>query len=195
MYTDRPQYRPTDTIDIFGVIMPRYGQSHSIDDVITLRFGNMFEIPVTLDEFDAFNISVPITNMFGSVDIIAEVNGERVMSAWVTFMDYTNLSFVLEGTLDKNAYFFDEKTEVEIFVTDFAGTPIDGLELRRAADIRDLVTDERGTARGTITAGTEHIRSNVYGWQPYQAVHRFSVVGIAQSAQTISFPCPKGRYA
>jgi len=181
MQTDRPTYRPNDTVDIFGVIMPRYGQTHSAEDVITIRFGDMFELPVTLDNFYAFNKRVPITNMFGHMDIVVAINGERIMSSWVEFVDYTNLSFVMEGSLDRNAYFSNEYSQVEISVANFAGTPIDGIRLT-SGDVT-LTTNNYGIAQGAI-----RVPSHSESWQPHTSSHWLSVASDGQSSQHISLP-------
>ena len=181
MYTDRPTYRPNDTIDIFGIIMPRYGQAHNENDVFTLRFGNMFELPISLDSHNTFTIRVPIENMFGQLEILVEVNGERLMSSWVSFSDYTNFSFVIEGSVDRNAYFSQEYAYVELNVTNFAGTPIDSLDL--IGNGQTITTDSEGIARGRFA-----IVRGVEGWRPFISSFSFSVSSDANMSQNMSIP-------
>ena len=187
MYTDRPSYRPSDTVDIFGVIMPRYGQAILSSDVFTLHIGDMLEFPITLDAHGAFNMRIPVEGMFGFTDILVNVNGERLMSTWVNFLDYTNISFVLDGRIDRNAYFFNEDMQVEISVTNFAGLPVEGIRLRETNVGNYITTDDSGIASGTFGAGWQHLNER-QGWQPFRTANWFSVASDAQSTQGISLP-------
>jgi hypothetical protein len=187
MYTDRPHYRPSDTVDVFGVIKPRYGFSHSPEDSITLRFGDILEFPVELDAFDSFAMRIPVAGMFGYMDIIVEVNGVRIMSHWVHFLDYTNLSYVMTGTMDKIAYEPGEESLVDILITNFAGLPAEGVHLRGGTGNEvSMVTDGSGRATGRVSVSAE-----IYRWQdwtPYWQSILFSTVGAEQVSQSIHLP-------
>lgn len=183
MYTDRPSYRPNDTVDVFGVIMPRYGHSHMPDDVFTLHIGDMMEIPITLDRHNSFAMRVPVTNMFGGTNIIVRVNGESLMSQWVQFFDYTNLNFVIESQLDRTAYFAGDYAQVEISIETFAGFPVEGIDMRGSEDVT-LTTDANGIAVGGLPV------TRVSGWQndwePSWGSFWFSVASDAQMSQHIN---------
>ncbi|MCL2528437.1 MAG: Ig-like domain-containing protein [Defluviitaleaceae bacterium] len=184
IYTDRPSYRPNDTMDIFGVVRPRYGQSHRPDDVLTLRIGDMLVLPVTLDRMNSFAMRVPVTNMFGHVDIILEVNGERLMSTWVRFHDYTNLSFVLEGGLDRVAYMAGDTAQAEVSVSTFTGVPMEGITLTHGwGDNRtSMVTNNYGIATAGLPVSTR------WGWRPQWESFWLSVASDAQISQAITLP-------
>jgi len=186
MYTDRPNYRPNDTVDIFGVIKPRYGHAHLPEDVFTLRFGDMLVLPIELDRFNTFTKRVPVTNMFSGVDIVIEVNGERLMSRWTNFSDYTNLGYILTGDLDRIAYLPGEYADAEILVTTFAGLPAEAVTLtmhRYPGDNINLATDHAGLAAGSIP-----IQSTTQGWEPYWNSFWFSITSEAQVSQSVSLP-------
>jgi len=184
MYTDRPSYRPNDTIDIFGVITPRYGHAHSPDDVITVHIGNILTLPVNLDALNSFAMRVPVTNMFGHMDIELRVNGERLMSTWVQFHDYTNLSFVLEGGLDRVAYLSREYAAAEVMVSTFTGMPMEGITITHGwGDSRiAMVTDGYGVATGRLPTATW------FGWQPRWDAFWLSTASDAQISQAITLP-------
>ena len=183
MYTDRSSYRPTDTVDIFGVIKPRPGHSLSADDVITLHLGDMLEIPIELDEYRSFNMRVPVTNMRGFLTIGVNVNGERLMSRHVNFLDYANLSYVLSGELDRRAYFIGDSAGVEIHVVTFSEAPVEGLTLRGTET--SLTTDQHGVASGEIPISREHWSNN---WEPFWSWFSFHVVSESQTSQSIHLP-------
>jgi len=184
MYTDRPSYRPNDTIDVFGVIMPRYGHAHLPGDVFTLRIGNIVELPIILDTHNSFAMRVPVTNMFGHMDIEVWVNDQRLMSSWVRFLDYTNLSFIIEGELDRVAYFVGEYAAAEISVTTFAGFPVEGITMSsgHGDSSMSLFTDDMGIAAGSIP-----VRDG-WGSMPQWSSFWFSVASDAQMSQSINLP-------
>ena len=186
LYTDRPTYRPNDTIDVFGVIKPRYGQAHLPGDVFTLHIGDMLQLPITLDAYHAFNKRVPVTGMFGGVELRVDVNGERLMSTWLNFVDYTNLSFVLGGNLERNAYFGGEYAQVEVSVTNFAGTPAEGVALTRNwQEATDLVTNENGIAAGQLRVDNAHHWSH---WQLVSTSMSLSTASDTAQSQHIRLP-------
>jgi len=184
IYTDRPSYRPNDTVDVFGVIKPRYGHTHMPGDVFTLRIGDILALPVTLDAFNSFAMRVPVTNMFGHMDVILEVNGERLMSTWVRFHDYTNLAFVLDGSLDRVAYMANAPARAEVSVSTFTGVPVDGITITHGwGDNRiSMVTNDAGIASGSLPT------SSGWGWQPNWNSMWLSVASDAQISQSISLP-------
>jgi hypothetical protein len=184
MYTDRPRYRPNDTIDVFGVIMPRYGHAHSPDDVFTLRIGDMIQTEIELDSHNSFAVRVPVTNMYGSGDIRIDVNGERLMSSWVNFVDYTNRAYILSGELDKIAYELDDYAEAEILITTYTGRPVEGVNLNIwNNDIPNLRTDENGIAAGRLPVTRDTHRSD---WHPYWTNFVYSTVSDAQISQSVN---------
>ncbi|MCL2603302.1 MAG: Ig-like domain-containing protein [Defluviitaleaceae bacterium] len=183
MYTDRPVYRPNDTVDVFGVIKPRFGHTRLPTDRFTLHIGDMLEIPLTLNAFDTFAVRVPVTGMFGWMDIEVRHNGNHLMSVWPEFLDYTNLSFVIQGEWDKTAYDIDESAYAEISVTNFAGMPMEGVTLR--SDNTTLITNENGMASGPLRA--EHGHHWATHWMPFWTSH-WIWVGGTQNSQGIVMP-------
>ena len=184
IYTDRSVYRTNDTIDVFGVIIPRPGQEFLPDDTFVLQFANRIEIPIDLDEHGAFNKRIPVTNMFGWWAVEVEANGERLMAAHIEFLDYTNLSFVAEGSLDRFAYFDSEYANFEVSVTNFAELPLVGVDLRHSWGSGEVIatTNAHGIATGTLPA-------REWGsWRPSIQSFWFSIAGDAQASQTISLP-------
>jgi hypothetical protein len=185
IYTDRPVYRPDDTVHVFGVIKPRTGFGHQPTDVFTLHVGNILEIPITLDAFNSFALRIPVTGLFGYMDVDVRVNGERLMSVWLEFFEYTNHAFVLSGGFDRLVYDIGDYASAEISVTSFAGKPIENAALRRGETV--LYSDGNGIASGFVTVA-EHYDTFTPHWNPYWNSIWFSVVGNAQMSQSIYFP-------
>jgi hypothetical protein len=187
MYTDRPAYRPDDTIDVFGVVLPRYGHAHQPTDRLTLRIGNIIEREITLDAYNSFALRIPVTGMFGHADIEVRVNGERLMSSWVNFLDYTNHAFVIEGAFERLAYCVGETALARVSVTTFAGNPVDGVRLRH----NDLAftTNDQGIATVRLPANNpDGNQAHAASWMPHWTSRWVSVAGDAQAAQGIGLP-------
>ena len=186
MYTDRPQYRPNDIVDVFGIILPRYGHEITPCDVFTIRFGDILELPVVLDEYHSFLMRVPVENMFGNMGIVVEVNGERLMSTWVNFSDYTNLNYVITGSFCQTAYFVGDSAVLSVNVTTIAGRPVEGLSMRHQSGHMPMTTDAFGNASAsTLIIGREWWTG--WGWQPFWEAHLFTTVAVAEAQQSVNF--------
>ncbi|MDR0272829.1 MAG: Ig-like domain-containing protein, partial [Clostridiales bacterium] len=185
IYTDRPSYRPNDTIDVFGVIMPRYGHSHSPSDVFTLRIGDMIQLPITLDSYNSFAIRVPVEDMFGYPEIRVLANGEAFMYTYISFYDYTNLSYVISGELDRVAYCPGDNANFEVRVTTFAGRAVEGASLSQGSAQPVFRTNSDGIASGSLPVSAS---AEAWHWRPHWSGFWFTVSGDAQISQGIDFP-------
>ncbi|MCL2421385.1 MAG: Ig-like domain-containing protein, partial [Defluviitaleaceae bacterium] len=185
IYTDRPTYRPTDTVDVFGVIQPRYGHAHSPNDVFTLHFGNMLELPIELSRFNTFSVRVPIADMFSGVSVSVQINGEWLASRWISIADYANHSYVISGELDRLAYFLGERAEAELHVTSFAGRPVPGVQLTTHShgEAINTTTNNNGLATASV-----FVPSHYRGWMPFWGSFWFSITSEIQTSQSITLP-------
>ncbi|MCL2373186.1 MAG: Ig-like domain-containing protein [Defluviitaleaceae bacterium] len=195
IYTDRPNYRPSDTVDVFGVIMPLYGHAHLPEDVFTLRVGNMIELPIVLDANHSFSKRIPVSDMFGFTDIIVEVNGQRLMSTWVQFIDYANLTYVIEASLNQAAFNLGEVAYLEIFTATFAGMPAGDVTF--TGENITIETDASGIGTASITVDQDVQGSNWINnewheddpdWFPRWRNFWFSTTSTMQANQGVSIP-------
>jgi hypothetical protein len=108
------------------------------------------------------------------------------MSAWVYFLDYTNLPFVLTGALDRIAYNAGEQAQAEIHVATFAGRPAEGMTLMHHDDrMPNLSTDANGTATGTLPIRAE---GDEWHWHPFWNAFWYALTGDTDTPQGISLP-------
>ena len=134
MYIDRNIYRPNDTIDIFGCIRPRPGfEPLGESDEIFVTLGDIYSIPVMLDEYGTFAVQMHIADFNtmgrGGQSISLTVNGEQIQWIWAQFIDYINLMYNIEITTDRQVYALGEDIRATVTVTLFDGTPAAGVEL------------------------------------------------------------------
>ncbi|MCL2456813.1 MAG: Ig-like domain-containing protein, partial [Defluviitaleaceae bacterium] len=187
IYTDRNVYRPDDTIDVFGVVKPLHGKSFSDGDFFSLRIGNIFSVPIILDEYNSFAVSVPVSNMMSGAGVDFFVNDEYLMGAYVFFADYTNLSYVISGESDKIVYQPNENAHVKISVTNFAGNPVSGVALNNRWDekIPRIQTNSEGIASGILSV--DKFEEQI-SWHPWWNNFSFATSGDSQISQSINFP-------
>ncbi|MCL2577468.1 MAG: Ig-like domain-containing protein [Defluviitaleaceae bacterium] len=186
IYTDRPTYRPNDTIDVFGVVKPLYGHSFRTDDVFTLRIGDMITVPITLDSFNSFAVSIPVTNMFSNANVIFHINDERLMETWVEFLDYTNLSYIISGEMDRLVYQPGDNAQAEISITTFTGRPAEGVVLStHHSELPSLRTNANGIATGALSMTAREQRMS---WHPYWTSFWYTTSGDSQISQGVSLP-------
>ncbi|MDR1663812.1 MAG: Ig-like domain-containing protein [Clostridiales bacterium] len=152
LYTDRYDYLPSDTVRVFGTINARSPEFLlASGDKITLAFGDMWEVPVTLDGYGCFEASADLKDMYGYVTLELRVNGEGITSRGVNFSEYERDKYILETETDRRVYFAGEAVTVTLSAATFDGAPAEGLTIDgRGAD--GLVTDEYGLATDVFTA-------------------------------------------
>ncbi|MDR3238538.1 MAG: Ig-like domain-containing protein [Clostridiales bacterium] len=150
MYTDREEYQPDDTIDVFGVIQPRSGAFQiGADDTITLSLGEIVRLPVELDGYGCFHHRINISDMRGSVSLSAEVNGESLMSVGVRFSEYPKDKYFITARTDRFVYLTGEDAQASLQVSTFDNAPVEGVKLDYENE--PLLTDANGNAAKTIS--------------------------------------------
>ncbi|MCL2517983.1 MAG: Ig-like domain-containing protein [Oscillospiraceae bacterium] len=185
VYTDRKAYRPTDTIDVFGVMRERYGEYKiTRNDRITLKIGNMTEIPLTLDKYGSFNVKIPISDMKGYLSLEIYFNGEYVDSEYVNIVDYDNAKYLIDAATDRFAYRPGETAEVGVSVETYDGAPVEGLEIMRNTEIVGM-TDDSGKAAVTEYAQKYSWNSS---WQPYTNSFYYNIGRTENKIQYVSVP-------
>ena len=154
MIAEKSSNQREDIVNVFGVIIPRYGHSHVASDVFTLHIGNYIQQVITLDRFNSFAVSIPIYNLSGSHTVGVRVNDVRLMSTFISENWDTAPNLRLYTMSDRLAYFAGEYVEVEIFaINSETDQPVVGVEFRKSFNRGNLPTfrtDSYGTARIAI---------------------------------------------
>ncbi len=182
MYTDREYYKPTDTIDVFGVIRARDGE-HPLKngEQARLKMGDIAEIPVTLDSYGTFAAKIPVHDLTGGMSIGLYLGEDMLASASIRFVDYPKNKYIVSATPKKNVYFAGEKADFDLSVTTYDKSPVAGVKIQNLNEI--ITTKADGTANAKVdlpnnegeTNGTPSI-SNPY----------FSLAGSEEYMQTAS---------
>ena len=133
MYTDRPVYKPTDTVQVFGVINARYDEYNlALTDIVEVKIGDMYSKQVVVDDngcFTAiFDIEDMSSNSSGYVQLY--INGSRFenMYNYIEFADIENRRYVVDAKLDKLVLESGENLEVALDVSTYDGAPVEDVE-------------------------------------------------------------------
>ncbi len=183
VYTDRAQYKPNDSIDVFGVIKERYSQYKiTKNDKVTVKLGDIKEIPVEVDNYGTFNVKIPVSNMKGFSYIYIYLNGERLTETSVNFIEYQKSKYIFDIKLDKPLYMIGEEIGFTINATTFDGTPVGGIAINCSEyPEANCVTDANGTATGKLTVKG----GSWWDWKPYYSGLWFSTVSDDDNPQSI----------
>ena len=186
LYTDRKVYLPEDKIDIFGVIRERYSEFKlKTGDKVTLKLGDMLEMPLTLDKYGSFNVSIPISGMYSHIDVSVYVNGDKLTESEIYFADYSKDKYILTAQSDRTVYFEEEAAAVELSVTTFDGLPMEGVKLTNNRSNNFYITDENGLAIANESIQASQWRN---GWTPYHSNMYFYISDLEEMSQSVYLP-------
>lgn len=187
VYTDRKAYRPSDTIDVFGVIRERYDEYKITEsDEITLKIGDMISIPVTLDKYGSFNVKIPIKDLSGYLNLNLYFNGEAINYNYINIVDYDNAKYAVGAKTDRSAYRPGENAEITISAEFYDGTSAEGVEVTRD---NNTVGQTDGDGKATVTEYIQRF-SNLwrYGWEPYTSSVYYNIGKTENKIQYIYVP-------
>ncbi len=146
-------YRATDTVEIFGVILPRKAKT-KVPDEVTLHCDSIgVEIKASVGKNGAFTAEIPLNNTaasYGNVDLL--IGSTYLTSTYFTVADYELPLYHVEVTTDRLAYTIGAEVRYTAQITYMDGTPAAGIPL--SSSVYDLagVTDEDGRLSGSFYA-------------------------------------------
>lgn len=159
LYTDREMYLTSDTVNVWGVILPRR-DGVTLPKKLSLRFGGseesgeVKEVSVAAD--GTFMSSFSFTDRKESWYLPIELlDGENVM--WeknITVQDYVKPTYKMDVTLPDYAVMPQRNpVPMEISAQFYEGTPASGLtfETHKKSDPEVIKTDENGYAKAMLT--------------------------------------------
>jgi len=179
-YTDRPMYKPTDTLRFWGYVEDRktgdrpenvrvwIGQSGwcswsdlSCKEPEPLIFD---ESTVKVTERGTFEGVLDLIGVTpGYYDVVVEVNGQRVISRGISVSEYEKPAYTLTITPDVEAAFVGDTVGYTVHGEFFEGTPVKGLQVLTDTSFgqQTLILDEGGNARGSFIPYEEVLE----GWR------------------------------
>ncbi|MDR1531866.1 MAG: hypothetical protein LBS62_06735 [Clostridiales bacterium] len=188
MYTDRKYYKPDDVVSVFGVIQDR-AQKNSPSAAFALKFGDMLEVPLSLDVYGSFTVQIPVTNMYGtSVELALTVSDQETLrTVNIGFLEYQKNSYVLSARTDKRAYFAGESARYALAAEAYDGVPVGGAQIACYWGSGEPVISSAGSdgiARGeTVITASGYMQT---GGAPYIENMQFLTVGQEDASQNVN---------
>ncbi len=159
IYTDREQYLTTDTIKVWGVLIPRAhntalpsGLRVMLGDTLT---GDGEEVPVTVTKNGTFTAEFSYRNHKGDFPEVCLKSGDDIIvSKTVGIFDYVKPEYIVDLTVPEYVVLpHRDPFEVGVNATYYEGTPAEGLVFSVNGGNTLVTTDENGSASESITAG------------------------------------------
>ena len=157
LYTDREAYLTSDTVNVWGVILPRR-DGVTVPQKLSLRLGESEEAG-TVNE-----ISVAPDGTFQSQFTFKDhyetwyypvqlLDGEDVICEHrITIKDYVKPTYTVDVTLPDYAIMPQrDPVPIEVSAQFYEGTPAKGLKFETYPDEKIMTTDENGHAEETLT--------------------------------------------
>lgn len=183
--TDRYVYKPTDSINFWGVTKGRDDDLKNDKLVVTLEgegyyyyddygyFGNnnaLAEATAIVSSYDTINGKLSLDGVEpGYYTVYVRKNDDVISSTSVQVVDYTTPAYSIEATPNKDVVFAGDQVEINVTAEFFDGTPVSNTELiyndyisSNNGDDKTLKLDEDGKATLTLTAKSSQNEFN-YG--------------------------------
>ena len=154
VYTDRPIYKNTDTVEIWGYVPLNMYYDKVVKDVlITADDGTSKN--VRLNDDGTFSTRISLKDYGDSyLGIDVEYNGQNVGSRWVEIYEYETQIYDYAITTDREAYAVGDKIEAKINVSHITGIPVEGKKIKVSFNGKTYTakTDAASTATFSLTA-------------------------------------------
>ncbi len=163
-------YRATDTVEIFGVILPRKSNV-KVPSEVTLKCDSIGkELNVEVTRNGTFTASLPLNNTsatYGNIELLLE--DTWLTGTHFTVADYELPVYQVTVTTDQKVYALGAPVQFTAQVTYMDGTPASGIYI--SADNEDIsgYTDENGCFSGNLPASWYN--SEYYADANYPEIH------------------------
>lgn len=130
LYTDRKQYLPTDTINYWGVIIPRKNGVEKLKEV-TVKIAEDIEEKVKVDENGAFYGSINFVNHISTWGAVFISAGDRESYMRdIQISDYIKPVYKLSSVFDKEYYRKGEKIGLSVYGRFYDGTSAENIKVK-----------------------------------------------------------------
>jgi len=129
IYTDRERYQPTDTVKIWGVVIPRDGVSVPPEKAeLRFRLGYYDQAPIAkeviLDASGAFSGEISFEGLNASYYSVELAAGDIVYcSKYFEVGEYTKPSYIIKTSFDRPVYYAWDPITLKVDASFFDGTP------------------------------------------------------------------------
>lgn len=156
LYTDRECYLTSDTVNVWGIILPRR-DGVTLPKKLSLRIGDSDESGV-VNEVDiapdgTFKSSFSFTDHKETwyTNIYLLDGGNEMCQKWISIRDYVKPTYTVETTLPDYAVMPQrDPVPIEVSAQFYEGTPAAGLNFETRPNKKTITTDENGHAKAEL---------------------------------------------
>lgn len=168
--TNSSLYKATDTVRVFGVILPRKSDAKVPSEAVLHCDFNDTEYSVKVQKNGTFEGEIPLNNTAAAYGTIAlTVKDTELSSTYFSVADYELPAYEITVVTDKAAYAAGEAVTVTAQVSYLDGTPAAGVAVSAESSGISGYTDENGCLSGTVTAEIQN--QDYYSDTNYPEVH------------------------
>lgn len=183
VYTDRESYKPTDTINYWGIIVAKDAKE-KLPKTIELYFGEqLVGENITVNSSGIFTGSFDIENQISMYnEIYVGIGDAHYYAKGIIIEDYIKPSYILDFEFDKEYYRRNDIAEIDISGSYFDSNPASNLELnlRIGNDTEAVKLDEMGNE--TIKYALNNINRQI--WEPAYIYAYLQTSGADEDAST-----------
>lgn len=131
LFTDRESYKPTDTINFWGMIMPQ-DTKYKLPKEIDLYFNNdeLILSNISVNSNGVFTGSIEIENRISEyVSLIVKFDNEEYYTDYIVIEEYIKPTYILDFSFDKEYYKKNDIADISIEASYFDGNPANNLQL------------------------------------------------------------------
>lgn len=151
--TNSNLYKPTDTVRVFGMLLPRKADAKIPSEVVLHCDLNDQDHTVEVSKNGSFEAEIPLNNTAASYGAIQlTVKGAQLTGTYFNIADYELPDYAVTVSTDKAAYAAGETITVTAQATYMDGTPAAGVALSAENDAISGVTDENGCLSASVMA-------------------------------------------
>jgi hypothetical protein len=207
LYTDRPQYRTSDTIQFWGLLKDRREEGIKEDVTVTLYkqgYLDYYYKPVKikqkeikLSSMGSFQGKMDFENLrpdYYTLEL--EVGDKLIKKKYIDIEPYTKPAYELNLNVDKHLAFAGEEIDIKGKANFFEGTPVPDLDLVfKTPEGEEIVTtDEDGEVDLSYTKEYSSCQRDYGCWPKYANISlkpQKSEVGEIEAGTFIKFYSPK----
>jgi hypothetical protein len=189
IYTDREKYQPTDTVSIWGIVLPKDGKSNSPGEAeLQLDIGAYDQTPqkikVSLDDSGAFSGKIAISGLASGYYSLKLISDNTVYcNTNIIVGEYVKPSYLIEASTDKPAYFAWEPINLTGMASFFDGTPAGNMpfDVYNGGGIDEnlrINSDENGMFQSRL-----EFKDTRSSWHPESLYYSINTAG-AEDAQS-----------
>ena len=184
VYTDREVYLPTDTVNYWGMLLPRRTDT-ALPGSITLKMSGEADCKVTVNSDGSFSGKFNVKDRQSAfLGLEFYVGDGFVGSKSFSIAEYQKPAYKLDVQADKDYYRRGEQVTVQITGTNYEGTPASGVTI--SSKYGDIVLDKDGKGSMSYIAGDDLNQPySTSTWKSFTDWREFSISGLDENQESV----------